>query len=133
MKITRIKSWKVATVFGVALWVSVVAAACTTQTDDSLYCGEYTQANTDGTNGCEMLPQYQALLDGTTLPDCTAEDSSESYPCVWDATLHGNGKGRSFVRYNVEHVEWTDDIRENPDGYRETCQLSGRQVTCWSK
>jgi hypothetical protein len=29
-----------------------------------------------------------------TIPPCPTEDSDD---CYWDATQHGNGKGRSFV------------------------------------
>ena len=28
------------------------------------------------------------------LPPCLTEDSSD---CYWDATVHGNGDGRSFI------------------------------------
>lgn len=31
------------------------------------------------------------------LPTCTTEDSTN---CVWDARIHGNGEGRSFVDLN---------------------------------
>lgn len=32
-----------------------------------------------------------------TLPACSTEDSTN---CVWDARIHGNGEGRSFVDLN---------------------------------
>lgn len=111
MRIKRVTRWQTATAIGVAIWVGIGLAAL---------------------GGCTAAPPSPTNTV-KTLPGCTAEDSSEVYPCVWDATLHGNGEGRSFVRYNSEHVEWTDDIRERPDLYRETCQVSQRQVTCWSK
>lgn len=31
------------------------------------------------------------------LPMCSTEDSTN---CVWDARIHGNGEGRSFVDLN---------------------------------
>jgi hypothetical protein len=133
VKIKRVTRWQTATAIGVALWVGIGMAACATQGADTLYCGAYTQANTDGTNGCEVLPAYLEMLDREPIPPCVTEDSGDTYPCVWDATLHGNGEGRSFVRYDVEHIEWTDDVRKWPDLYDVTCQLSGEQVTCWSK
>jgi hypothetical protein len=134
VKITRIKSWRVATVLGMSIWVSLAVVGCSAlEQDTTLYCGQYTQANADGTNGCEVLPEYLEMLERKPLPPCVTEDSGHTYPCVWDATLRGNGEGRSFVRYDVEHIEWTDDVRKWPDLYDVTCQLSGEQVTCWSK
>jgi hypothetical protein len=31
-----------------------------------------------------------------TLQSCTNEDSTN---CIWDARIHGNGEGRSFIDY----------------------------------
>lgn len=32
-------------------------------------------------------------------PACTSDDgsSTEGYPCLWDARMHGNGRGQSFI------------------------------------
>lgn len=35
-----------------------------------------------------------ALVPSPALPPCAAEDSDN---CFWDATVRGNGEGRSFV------------------------------------
>ena len=32
-----------------------------------------------------------------SLPSCSAEDSTN---CYWDARVHGNGTGRSFIDWN---------------------------------
>ena len=32
-----------------------------------------------------------------SLPPCPTEDSDN---CIWDATTHGNGQGRSFISLN---------------------------------
>lgn len=36
---------------------------------------------------------------------CATEDSPG--PCYWDARIHGNGKGRSFIVHADQSVEYT--------------------------
>lgn len=42
----------------------------------------------------QMVAHDEVSHGGTSLPACPTEDSDD---CYWDARLHGNGAGRSFV------------------------------------
>ena len=46
-------------------------------------------------------------IDYTTLPACTQEDGSDPgqiFPCRWDASVQGNGIGKSFVMTDQDTV-----------------------------
>lgn len=57
------------------------------------------------------------MSDTIELPACRTEDSTN---CWWDATVHGNGEGHSFVNY-----EQTWQVLEFPEGNH----LTGVTVT----
>lgn len=67
------------------------------------------------------------LMEARVMKPCTAEDSSKVYPCLWDATKRGNGKGWSYVRYTPEHVEFVPDIIDYPQGYDEWCERTAKK------
>ena len=84
-----------------------------------------------GLVGAPSVSAAPTLERVRVMKSCTAEDSSTSYPCLWDATKRGNKKGKSFVRYNEEHNEWVTDIMRWPHLYAETCERAGKHYRCY--
>lgn len=48
-----------------------------------------------------------APAPSATMPACATEDSPG--PCRWDATVHGNGQGRSFTVDEDGTITYDDD------------------------
>ena len=67
------------------------------------------------------------LKEARVMKACATEDFGKVYPCLWDATRRGNGKGKSFVRYNDEHTEWVRNIIGYPQGYDEWCERTAKK------
>lgn len=53
----------------------------------------------------DRIADAGGLCEGPLLPECETEDSDN---CAWDATVHGNGQGRSFYVLDG-HVTYTGE------------------------
>lgn len=58
------------------------------------------------------VAEYLDTVNSQSIATCTYEDGSapsQRFPCLWDASLQGNGLGDSYILHTPTDIEYLDN------------------------